>query len=319
MSTNPLLKVNNLVKTYPIKKSGTAGESLFTALRNIDFHLKPAEILGILGPNGEVKLPLYRFCWVFLKPTSGTITYFGKNFFAHRSEILGSVSYASSYAKLPPQLTVYENLDIYAELYGIPKNERAYRILKYLTIFGMEENAQKETLYLSAGQMTRVMLAKAFMSQPRIILLDEPTASLDPDIAYDVRAFIKEQQHEQGLSIIVTSHNMDEVADLCDRALVLKKGQIIANDTPNNLALSIQQTRLHLTADNPENIYQFMHEQDLAPSRENHTVSCAIEEKNIAPFFIKLAQAGIMYSQIAIDKPTLEDYFLSIAREKKNI
>ena len=109
------------------------------------------------------------------------------------------------------------------------------------------EHRDKETGVLSAGQMTRVMLAKAFISSPRIILLDEPTASLDPDIAHEVRAFILEQQREEGVSLLVTSHNMDEVTQICNRVLVLKNGEIIANDTPQNLALSVSRPVLHST------------------------------------------------------------------------
>ena len=159
--------------------------------------------------------------------------------------------------KLPAQLKVSENLHIYAQLYGLNKKERAYRIEKYLKIFGMWSIADKETGFLSAGQMTRVMLAKAFISNPKIILLDEPTASLDPDIAHDVRHFILEQQKETGLSILVTSHNMDEVTQICDRVLVLKKGEIIANNTPENLALSVSRARVVLTTSTLEQFITF--------------------------------------------------------------
>ena len=175
--------------------------------------------------------------------------------------------------------------------------------------------ADKETGVLSAGQMTRVMLAKAFISSPRIILLDEPTASLDPDIAHEVRAFILEQQKEEGVSLLVTSHNMDEVTQICNRVLVLKNGEIIANDTPQNLALSVSRARITLNTDTVEEIISFAQKHSLAFTTEGKSISLAVEEHEIAQFLIQLAQAGIGYQQISIDKPSLEDYFLSIARD----
>ena len=173
----------------------------------------------------------------------------------------------------------------------------------------------KETGVLSAGQMTRVMLAKALISSPRIILLDEPTASLDPDIAHEVRAFILEQQKEEGVSLLVTSHNMDEVSQICNRVLVLKNGEIIANDTPQNLALSVSHAHITLTTDTLDSLISFAQKHSLAFTTERNSISLAVEEHEIAQLLIQLAQAGIRYQQISIDKPSLEDYFLSIARD----
>ncbi len=313
-----ILKVDNLVKKFPVKKIHPHGETSFTALNGISFSLKSGEILGILGPNGAGKTTTIQILLSTLKPTSGSITYFGKDFYKHRSQVLEHVSFASSYVKLPPQLTVKENLDIYAQLYGLSAQERPAAIEKYLKIFGMWNVAHKETGVLSAGQMTRVMLAKAFLSTPKIILLDEPTASLDPDIAHDVRAYIVEQQREQGVSILVTSHNMDEVTQICDRVLVLKKGEIIADDTPENLALSVSRTRVHLYSHTPEALIHFAQDHTIKHSYDAHTVSFEVDEQDIASLLMGLARAGITYSQIAIDKPTLEDYFLSIARDPQN-
>ncbi len=313
-----ILKVDNLVKKFPVKKIHPHGETSFTALNGISFSLKSGEILGILGPNGAGKTTTIQILLSTLKPTSGSITYFGKDFYKHRSQVLEHVSFASSYVKLPPQLTVKENLDIYAQLYGLSAQERPAAIEKYLKIFGMWNVAHKETGVLSAGQMTRVMLAKAFLSTPKIILLDEPTASLDPDIAHDVRAYIVEQQREQGVSILVTSHNMDEVTQICDRVLVLKKGEIIADDTPENLALSVSRTRVHLSSHTPDALIAFAQEHTIKHSYDAHTVSFEVDEQDIASLLMGLAHAGITYSQIAIDKPTLEDYFLSIARDPQN-
>ena len=290
---------------------------MFTALDHLSFTLEPGEILGILGPNGAGKTTTIQILLSVLKPTSGSIEYFGKNFFEHRSAILERVSYASSYARLPTNLTVRENLDIFGRLYGLAAGERAQQIEKYLKFFGVWQVADKETGFLSAGQMTRVMLAKAFISNPRIILLDEPTASLDPEIARDVRSFILEQQKEQGVSMVITSHNMHEVTQMCNRVLVLKNGVIIANDTPQNLALSISRAHLYLTPDIPDALIGFLESNNLLYKMNTHTISLEIDEQEIASLLMRLAQERITYSQISIDKPTLEDYFLSITRKEQ--
>ncbi len=315
MNQRSVLTVSGLVKKYPIKRHKDSNERYFTAVDAVSFTLQEGEVLGVLGPNGAGKTTLIQMLLSVLTPTSGTIEYFGKNFYAHRSELLEQISFASSYARLPAQLSVRTNLDIYAQLYGVSRKERVHRIEKYLKFFGMWNFADKETGVLSAGQMTRVMLAKAFISHPKIVLLDEPTASLDPDIAHDVRSFIEEQQKEHGISLLITSHNMEEVSQICNRVLVLKNGAIIANDTPQNLALSVSRARVHLVTDNPEGLMAYLQGQGITHSKEDSTVTIELDEQAIATLLTGLAVQGITYSQITIDTPSLHDYFMSIAGE----
>ncbi len=318
MKPTTVLDVNNLVKSFAVKPSEASKERSITVVNDMSFTLKEGEALGVLGPNGAGKTTLIKMLLSVLKPTSGSITYFGKNFFTDRSEILEQVSFASCYVRLPARLTVRTNLDIYAQLYGLSKSERAHRIEKYLKFFGMWKFADKETGVLSAGQMTRVMLAKAFMSNPKIILLDEPTASLDPDSALEARTFIKEEQKEHGIALLLTSHSMDEVAQICDRVLVIKNGQIIANDTPRNLAFSVSRTRLTLITDNPEALTAYLQLNDIPHLRTEATVTIDVEEQGIAQLLTGLAVQGISYAHISIQSPNLNDYFLSIARESGN-
>ncbi len=303
------LEVRNLTKQFTTR-SGT-----FTAVNDVSFTLGEGEVLGVLGPNGAGKTTIIQILLSVLKPTTGDVTYFGKNFFTHRSESLQFVSFASSYVRLPAQLSVRTNLDIFAQLYGISWQERKHRIEKYLKFFGMWNIADKSTGVLSAGQMTRVMLAKAFITQPKIVLLDEPTASLDPDIAQDVHSFIIEQQKQCGVSLILTSHNMEEVSQLCDRVLVLKKGTIIANDTPENLALSVSRARLNLAPKDPAALITYLEHHKIPFDKEDSIVTIECDEQAIATLLMNLASAGMHYTQISIDTPTLHDYFLSIARE----
>lgn len=292
-----VLKVTNLTKTFasgwwPFNKKTT-----YTAVGGISFELKKGEILGFLGPNGAGKTTTIQMLLGTLTSSSGSISYFGQDFSQHRIKALKRIGYASGYDKLPARLTVFENLDIVGRIYGISQPRRTQQIESLLKFFGIEKMRDRPAGTLSAGQATRVLLAKAFMADPEIVLLDEPTASLDPDVAHEVRQFILAQSKERGVSVLITSHNMDEVTELCDRVLVLKQGTIIADNTPEQLASSISKVRVHLTI-----------------AGEQSTVE--LDEHAIAPYLADLAERKIMYSHISIDKPSLEDYFLSVAKGK---
>ncbi len=312
MKNDKLIEVIDLTKKFP--EDG----KLFSAVDSISFSLNKGEILGILGPNGAGKTTTVQMLLGVLTPTSGTIKYFGQDFEKNRSNILQKVSYGSSHVRFPWQMTVSENLHFYAKMYGIPRDKREARIKKYLTLFGMEDLAHRETGALSSGQMTRLVLAKAFISEPMIVLLDEPTGTLDPDIAQTVRSFILDEQKEFGLSILVTSHNMDEVTQICNRALVLKKGQIIADDTPQNLASSVSTFRIHIITGAIDACVHFAEKHSYKYELIKNGITIITDEASISTILGQLQREGIAYSQLSIDKPTLEDYFISIARSTTN-
>ncbi len=315
-----VLSVRNLSKIFTETSffNKQKQEKQFIAVDNISFDIGEGEILGVLGPNGAGKTTTIQMLLSTLTPTSGSITYFGKDFFTHRSEILESVSFASTYVKLPGGLSVQENLDLYGRLYGLSSRERAAQIEKFLKFFDMWTMRDKQTGTLSAGQMTRIMLAKAFLSSPKIVLLDEPTASLDPDIAAAVREFVIKQQREWGTSVLFTSHNMDEVTEVCDRVIVLKRGVIIANDTPEKLAATVATARVHLVmfnTDDAHNVIECVAGRGLLAQRKDLAIEIEVDENNIAELLICFAEGGITYQHISIDKPTLEDYFLHIVKQ----
>lgn len=305
--SNPVLIVENLTKQF----------SSFTAVNSISFQLGAGEILGFLGPNGAGKTTTIQMLLGVMSPTGGTISYFGKNFTQHRSEIMQHVSFASAYVQLPGHLTIAENLAFYGELYGINKAEREANIKELLTFFGMWDLRNKRTGQISAGQMTRVILAKAFLVNPRIVLLDEPTASLDPDIVVQVRSFVLQQRKERGISVLFTSHNMADVATVCDRVLILKSGSIIADNTPEQLAQSVAQAKVELViTEGYEQAQQYAQEKSLVYElKEHNTIIIATDEHKIAELLMGLARAHVMYAQISIAKPTLEDYFIKIAQK----
>lgn len=306
-----VLSVSGLTKIYQPEKKGSQP---FIAVDDISFQLHDGEILGFLGPNGAGKSTTISMLLGVTTPTAGTITYFGKDFSEHRSEILEQVNFASTYIKMPWRLSVLENLRVYARLYGVTETQFLKRSEKFLSFFGVWNQRYKTMNNLSAGQVTRVMLAKAFIPHPRIVLLDEPTASLDPDIAHQVREFVKQQQQEFHTSILYTSHNMDEVTELCKRVIFLKAGKIVAVDTPQNLAASISTAKMRLLVkDGLKRTARFAKEQGLEAHIVDREIEILLEEDKIADFLSKLAGHKIHYTQISIAKPTLEDYFLSMS------
>lgn len=299
-----LIHVEKLTKIYGKKKP-------FVAVDGISFDLKQGEILGFLGPNGSGKTTTIQMLLGTLTLTSGKILYFGKDFSKHRSEILQKVSFASTYTSLPYVLSVVENLRCFGRFYGLSNIDA--KIDPLLDQFGILEKKSSPVSSLSAGQITRLMLVKAFFTEPKIVLLDEPTASLDPDVSRDVCRFLLDQREKRGLSILFTSHKMEEVAELCDRTIFLKNGKIIADDLPENLAKSVSLHRLHLTiGDGMKRTIALAEQKKIFYTLEHRSIELSLEEKEIPLFLQALAQQQVSYISIRIQEPSLEDYFLQI-------
>lgn len=303
-----VLVVNNLKKIYP-------GKTSTVAVDEISFDLNEGEILGLLGPNGSGKTTTIQMLLGTLTSTSGAIHYFGKDFATHRSEVLEHVSFASTYTSLPWLLTIQENLEVFGALYGFNRKESAKKFDPLLDRFGILSKKKERTSSLSAGQITRLMLVKAFFIEPKVVLLDEPTASLDPEIAHDICSFLLEQRQKRKLSILFTSHKMDEVMEICDRTIFLKEGKIIANDVPRKLAKSVSNYRIILTIIDGLKRTVGIAETSKLPYTINHRlIEIKIEEEKIPEFLNALSQASVSYANIKIEEPSLEDFFLQIAK-----
>ncbi|MBS0629444.1 MAG: ABC transporter ATP-binding protein [Verrucomicrobia bacterium] len=304
-----VLSVRELRKVYPGKKP-------FTAVDGISFELKQGEILGLLGLNGAGKTTTIQMLMSTLKPTSGQILYFGKDFAKHRSEVLQHVVFASTYVSLPWNLSVRQNLEVFGRLFSIKPAEYRKKRDQLLERFGITDKLDARVSGLSSGQITRLMLVKAFMVGPKIVLLDEPTASLDIEIAKDVVDFILEQQKQEGISILYTSHNMAEVSEVCDRVLFLKKGKIIADDLPQNLARAAAKSEVELViTDEMDSAVKIAKKLHMDAKCEHRTITLELDEAQIAHFLSALAQAGVVYSGINIIQPTLEDFFMKVSEE----
>ena len=220
---NTLVSVNNLSKNF----------SNFEAVKEISFSINESEILGLLGPNGCGKTTTIGMMLGLLKPTSGEVIINGLNVEKNRINLLKKMNFISPYIELPKKLTVKENLMVYGKLYSVNNiNNR----IDYLTeTLRLSEFINKKTGELSSGQKNRVSLAKAVVNDPDILLLDEPTASLDPETGDFVRTFIEKISSEKKMSILLASHNMDEVKRLCKSILMMKDGKIIDRGTPSEI------------------------------------------------------------------------------------
>ena len=219
---NPL-EIINLSKTYDAKE----------AVKNISFELHQNEIIGILGPNGCGKTTTIGMILGLLKPTKGKVLINGKEIENHRVNLLNKLNFISPYIELPKKLTVKQNLEVYGRLYDV--KELGIKIDYLCEKLRLNEFINKITGELSSGQKNRVSLAKSIINDPSVLLLDEPTASLDPETGDFVRSFLEEYQKEKKTSILLASHNMAEVERLCSSVLMMNKGSIIDQGTPGEL------------------------------------------------------------------------------------
>ena len=220
---NSIVVVRDLVKAF----------GGITAVDNVSFDIVKGEILGLLGPNGAGKTTIIQILLGLTTSDSGRIQILGLDPKNQMEAILQQVNFSSAYVALPQSLTIGENLKVFAQLYGVRNIKE--KISEVLDLFEMEDLKDKLTRHLSTGQLTRVCMAKSLLNSPKLLFLDEPTASLDPDIADKTRQLLKRVCEQTGLTILYTSHNMKEMEEMSDRILFLHKGRIIATGTPKEV------------------------------------------------------------------------------------
>jgi len=219
----PVLAVEGLRKAY----------GATTAVDGVSFQVAPGEIVGLLGPNGAGKTTTINMVLGVLAPSAGTIRIDGLDLARHRCEALQRTNFAAVYAPLPGNLTVAQNLRVFGMMYGV--RELSARVDALLAELDLERFRHTKTGVLSSGEQTRVSLAKAMLNRPRLLLLDEPTASLDPASARDLRGRIRDLARRDAQGVLWTSHNMHEVEEVCDRVLFLSRGRLLLEGDPRGL------------------------------------------------------------------------------------
>lgn len=223
MEKSTILKIENLTKKY----------GKIEAVRGVSFEMLTGEVIGLLGPNGAGKTTIINMILGILEPTKGKIEIFGKNMKEKRSEITQQMNFSAIYARLPDNMTVRQNLLVFGKLYSVKNLEG--KIRKLIKEFDLERFADTKAGLLSSGEISRLNLAKAIINDPCLLLLDEPTASLDPSIAQMVREKIKDYIKKTDAAVLWTSHNMYEIEAVCDRVMFLSQGKILLSGDPKTL------------------------------------------------------------------------------------
>lgn len=222
-SSTPVIALEHLVKSF----------ASANAVNGISFSVAKGEVVGLLGGNGAGKTTTIGMIMGLVTPSSGSVRVFGVNMVDRRYEVLHRMNFESPYVDMPHRLTVRQNLDVFARLYGVEHaSDRIKELAESLDLTDFIDRAAGQ---LSAGQKTRVALAKALINDPELLLLDEPTASLDPDTADWIRTRLETFRTRRNATILLASHNMAEVERLCDRVIIMKKGQIADQGTPDDL------------------------------------------------------------------------------------
>ena len=212
------------------------------AVADLSFEVKPGEVVGLLGANGAGKTTAMHIILGLMTPTAGTVRLFGMDPLRDRIAILRQCNFASAYTDLPGNLLVWQNLTVFGRIYGVKDLPR--RIGELLEMFEIGHLRKRVTGHLSAGESTRLQLCKALLNKPRLLMLDEPTASLDPDIADKVRKILRRVQQESGIAILYTSHNMRDIEEVCDRVLFMHKGKVVTEGSPREVLDKFKQTSM---------------------------------------------------------------------------
>lgn len=300
----PILQVDHLVKDF-----GT-----FRAVDDISFSVPRGKIVGFLGPNGAGKTTTIHMLLGITTLTSGRISYFGKDFFQHKQHVLQRINFTSAFNTLQGRITVMQNLLVFARLYGIESPKK--KVEEYLRYFEIMDLLNKRYQDISSGQKTRVNLIKSLINDPEVILMDEPTASLDPDITDKTLTLIEKLKKDRNLTLLYTSHNMDEITRICDEVIFLDHGKIVAHDTPLGLTKRIRVSTLRLMIDEKKKALDaYLEKQDGQYSFiDEHTLTITTDEASIPKLIFDVSKTGVWITDIEVEKPTLEDVFLQIAR-----
>lgn len=307
MSHKNVLEVQQLSKWY--------GE--YHAVKGISFELQEGEILGVLGPNGAGKTTTMQMLLGLTTPDSGSIHYFGKDFAHNREYCLSRINFASAYAKLQGKISIRQSLLVHAGLYNVAKPEA--RIAELAELLGITDLLDQVFWHLSSGQQTRAILAKALLSRPKLLLMDEPTASLDPEIVNKIIEVIRQLRSEENVSIVFTSHNMEEVTRLCDRVMFLRSGTVETIDTPVGLTKKIKHSTLSLLFQGPTTVVQkyLASTQYAFAMVGKQQVEIKVPEDEIPAVLFGFKKHAIFITHISIAKPTLEDVFLAMVQKQQ--
>ncbi|MBE0516591.1 MAG: ATP-binding cassette domain-containing protein [Methanophagales archaeon] len=303
------IEVNDLTKRFNSKDS-------VAAVDHLSFRVAEGEIFGLLGPNGAGKTTLIKILTTLLKPTSGMATVAGFDVRREKNRVRESIGIVFQEPALDWRLTGRENLDFHARMYGITRGEREKRIEEALKLVELEDKADIMTDKYSSGMKRRLEIARGFIHDPKVLFLDEPTLGLDTQTRRRIWDYIKDVNARERVTIVLTTHQMDEADYLCDRVGIMDHGKIIALDTPRNLKdlISSDLVSLELNMEGSSNDVEVFKSLDFVTEFREHNgfVTLKMERADLRiPAIMEVAKrAGIEILSVNLRKPSLEDVFL---------
>ena len=259
-----------------------------TAVAGIDFALKEGEFVGLLGPNGAGKTTTIRMLTGLYKPTEGTIKYHGRDFFENQKEIKGYIGVVHQYSNLDRDLTAYENLSLHCILHGIPKDERKKKIEEALEFAGLREYRDRQVKTFSGGMKRRLVIVRALLHEPRILFLDEPTVGLDPQIRRSLWDLIVKINQLKKMTILLTTHYIEEAERLCERVMIINEGRIIADASPEALKKDLGRYVLEVFHEEGIEERLFQTKEEALEALKNCKETCKIREVTLEDVFLNL-------------------------------
>lgn len=285
-----------------------------TAVDHISFDIREGEIFGLLGPNGAGKTTTISMLSTILRPTSGEASINGFNVIKNPNQVRHSIGIVFQDQSLDDQLTAYENMDLHARLYNVPIWERKKRIDELLDLVGLKDKKKNLVKTFSGGMRRRLEIARGLLHHPKVLFLDEPTIGLDPQTRNYIWDYIRKLNKEKKVTIILTTHYMDEADKLCNRVAIINKGKIVATGTPKSLKekiggdvitiVSKQHNKIHLK------IKSFPWIKNIKEHDGSITINLQNSEKHIAEIIKTAEKERIPIDSISMHEPTLEDVFL---------
>lgn len=298
------IEVENLTKEF----------NGFVAVDHISFSIKSGEVFGLLGPNGAGKTTTMSMLSTMLKPTAGKASVNGFDILKKEDDVRKSIGIVFQDQSLDEELTAYENMDFHGRLYRIPKDLREKRIKDLLKLVELEDKKDNLVKTYSGGMRRRLEIARGLLHEPRVLFLDEPTLGLDPQTRNHLWNYIDKLNKEKGITIILTTHYMEEADKLCDRIAIIDKGKIIALDTSDRLKESIGGDVIEINSSDREKLHSMIKTCSWVKHVDVHNGSVTINlqnaEKHVAEIVNLSSENGIDIESISIHKPTLEDVFL---------
>jgi ABC-2 type transport system ATP-binding protein len=283
-------------------------------VNDISFEIGQGEIFGLLGPNGAGKTTTLAMLSTTLKPTSGSATVNGMDIEKNEDGVRKSIGIVFQDQSLDEELTAWENMDFHGRLYRIPGDVRRQRITELLQLVELEDRKNDIVKTFSGGMRRRLEIARGLLHRPVVLFLDEPTLGLDPQTRNHLWVYIAKLAQENGITIILTTHYMEEADRLCNRVAIIDHGKIIALDTPTNLKDGMGGDVITIQSPDPDAIVAALKETWVSRiERHGNDVTIALQnaEQHVSAIVTQLTGKGIGIASISIHKPTLEDVFLS--------